>query len=160
MRAFAPLMLAAVVGGSFPTMADPVDWAEYVENSYNCRLLYPTAVFAEPEDSTAVPRVFPGANPQTYFRIMGAENTSRWTPADIKAKYLESGAPGRITYERTKGTFLVLSGYRGESIFYTKVSVSKDEKTACILEITYPRADKRDFDAIVTRMSRSFTARS
>ncbi|MDP9137302.1 MAG: hypothetical protein M3N38_03895, partial [Pseudomonadota bacterium] len=132
----------------------------YVEGEHDCRLEYPTALFAPPEDADAAPQLFTGPNEDTYFRIMGADNTSQWTPADIKAKYLQSGVPGDVTYERTKGEFLVLSGYRGKSIFYTKVSVSDDEKTACILEITYPRAKKHQFDAIVTRMSRSFSARS
>jgi hypothetical protein len=65
--------------------------------------------------------------------------------------------PGDITYQRTKGTFLVLSGYREGNIFYTKVAVSDDRSIACILDITYPQSLKRQFDRIVTRMSRSFT---
>jgi hypothetical protein len=64
--------------------------------------------------------------------------------------------PGDITYNRTKSSFLVLSGYRGRDIFYTKVAVSPDRRVACILDITYPRSLKRQFDGIVTRMSRSF----
>ena len=64
--------------------------------------------------------------------------------------------PGDITYERTKNEFLALSGYRDGGIFYTKVAVSDDQRTACILDITYPRSLKQQFDGIVTRMSRSF----
>jgi hypothetical protein len=65
--------------------------------------------------------------------------------------------PGSVVYERTKERFLVLSGYRNGNIFYTKVVVSNDRRVACILDITYPRAMKEQFDRIVTRMSRSFS---
>lgn len=142
-----------------PVLAQTLSWSAHWDDD-GCRLEYPSSVFAAREPEPEGPHHFSGPNEGTNFRVLGVDNTSRRTPADIKAEYLRSNIPGEITYERTKREFLVLSGYRGESIFYTKVSVSKDGKMACVLEITYPREDKRKFDGIVTRMSRSFTHRS
>ncbi len=99
---------------------------------------------------------FSGPDSQTFFRVMGVENKENLTPAGVKAKYLRADVPGDIVYERTKRSFLVLSGYRDDGIFYTKVAMSVNQRSVCILEITYPRKAKRAFDDIVTRMSRSF----
>ena len=99
---------------------------------------------------------FSGPDSRTYFRVMGVKNKENLTPAGVKAKYLRANVPGDLVYERTERSFLVLSGYRTGSIFYTKVAMSANQRSVCILEITYPRKTKRAFDHIVTRMSRSF----
>ena len=87
---------------------------------------------------------------------LGLDNAVRWTPEDIRENFLNVEMPGDITYESSRDEFLVLSGYRDEDIFYTRVAVSRDRRIACILDVTYPRALKRQFDGIITRMSRSF----
>jgi hypothetical protein len=153
-------LYSSAVVFAVPVLAQTLSWSVYLDDDYGCRLEYPSSVFAAGPRELDDPLQFSGPNEETYFRILGVDNASGRTPADIKAEYLRSNIPDEITYERTKREFLVLSGYRGESIFYTKVSVSKDGKIACILEITYPRKDKRKFDDIVTRMSRSFAHRS
>ena len=132
-------------------------WAAYRDSVYDCQLQYPASLFTpEPLDMAEKAQRFSGPDSQTYFRVMGVDNKENLTPAGVKAKYLRADVPGDILYERTKGRFLVLSGYRGDSIFYTKVAMSANQRTICILEITYPRKAKRAFDYLVTRMSRSF----
>jgi hypothetical protein len=142
-----------------PSSARSESWAVYHDSIYDCRLEYPSFLFTqEPLDLTQEAQRFSGPNTQTYFRVMGVNNKDGLTPEGVKAKYRRSDVPGEIVYERTTSDFLVLSGYRGDSIFYTKVSLSADERNICILEITYPRGEKRTFDDVVTRMSRSFVA--
>jgi hypothetical protein len=136
--------------------AQDLQWEIYEDAEHGCRLEYPGALFSRDAEEPGQPQRFSGEDDSTYFRVMGAENKSKWTPADIKDKYLRADMPGDITYQRTKDEFLVLSGYREELIFYTKVAVSEDNQTACILDITYPRSRKKEFDGIVTRMSHSF----
>jgi len=155
-RYFGALALAGAFSLSPAALAQDLDWGIYRDSEHGCRLEYPRALFSPDPQEPDEPRRFSGEDNSTYFRVMGAENTSKWTPADIKMKYLRSDMPGDITYERTKSEFLVLSGYREEAIFYTKVAISDDHHTACILDITYPRSRKREFDRIVTRMSHSF----
>src|SRR5262249_13954707 len=101
------------------------------------------------------PRLFSNQNGDVYFRIQAVENPDRWSPRTIREKYVSADIPGDVTYDRTRSDFVVLSGHRGVNIFYTKVAVSSDQSSACILEITYPTAQKEAFDRIVTRMSRS-----
>jgi hypothetical protein len=150
--------IAAVLSvAPLPAMAQ--GWTVYQDSVTDCRLEYPSSLFTqEPLDVEEDIQRFSGPDAQTYFRVRGVDNKDNLTPAEIKAKYLQAEVPGDIVYERTRPDFLVLSGYRDESIFYTKVAVSPDQQSICILEITYPRSAKLQFDAAVTRMSRSFGA--
>jgi hypothetical protein len=151
-----PIVFAMVSIFANPGESRELEWGVYRDEARGCRLHYPKALFSLDTREQGKPHRFSSSDQNIYFRIMGAENTSKWTPQDIREKYLRADMPGDITYERTRGRFLVLSGYRGGNIFYTKVAVSGDQRTACILDITYPKSLKKQFDGIVTRMSRSF----
>lgn len=133
------------------------DWGTYRDTVYDCRLDYPRDRFKQdPFDVTQPFQRFSGGDSGTFFRVMGVENKDKLSVGAIRTKYMAADIPGDIVYERAKNDFLVLSGFRGESIFYSRVAVSADNGIICILEITYPRTEKRAFDGIVTRMSRSF----
>jgi hypothetical protein len=155
-RAFSCAAVASAAVLTGPSVAQDLDWNVYWDEEHGCRLDYPQALFVMDPEQPGEPQRFSGSEESIYFRVMGAKNTSKWTPEEIKDKYLRANMPGDITYQRTREEFLVLSGYRDDSIFYTKVAVSDDQRIACILDITYPRSAKEDFDSIVTRMSRSF----
>ena len=79
-------------------------------------------------------------------------------PKEGPPKVWEVKKGNAYTSPAIEGDFLVLSGLRGSNVFYIKVAVSNGGRNICILEVTYPRQVKIDFDAIVTRMSRSFAA--
>ena len=146
---------AALICASSATAAQHLDWDVYRDGIYGCRLDYPAALFSPEARDAGEPQAFSGPE-GIRFRILGLENATRWTPQDIRENFLNDEMPGDITYESTRDEFLVLSGYRDDDIFYTRVAVSSDRRVACILDVTYPRALKRQFDAIITRMSRSF----
>ena len=139
-----------------PNLARAETWAVYSED--NCRVTYASSIFHRGGTDEENYRRFSGPNEDIYFRTIGLPNEEQLTPAEIRAEYLEKKGSADLVYERTKKDFLVLSGYRGKNIFYTKVAISPDNETICVLHITYPRKAKRAFDAIVTRMSRSFAA--
>jgi hypothetical protein len=145
---------------ALPAKAQDLAWRVYDDIEHGCELEYPATIFAADAERPDEPRRFSSSDENVYFRILGTVNPAGWTPAEIKRKYLSSSMPGKVVYERTKDEFLVLSGYRNGNIFYTKVVVSDDRRVACILDLTYPRAMKRRFDGIVTRMSRSFDVAS
>jgi len=156
LRFLCALAFAGTPSVSSRVSAQDLDWGTYKDEVHGCRLEYPLALFTRDPEEPGEPQRFSGQDDLTYFRVMGAENSAKWTTKDIKEKYLRADMPGDVIYERTKREFLVLSGYRDDLIFYTKVAVSDDQHTACILDITYPRSRKKEFDDIVTRMSYSF----
>ena len=157
MRRLIPILvlLASMV---IPTAAvRGEEWSVYSDSVHGCRIEY-LLEFSARTSSTwrRISSVFSGPREDTFFRVMGVDNDEFLEPEKIRSTYLEENAPGDVVYDRTRDDFLVLSGYRGDSIFYTRIAVSGDKRTLCIVEIAYPREQKREFDQIVTRMSRSF----
>jgi hypothetical protein len=148
-------MLCAVFAQAAAPAPD-LAWTKFIDDGSGCRLSYPRAIFSATRKVAGEPQRFSSEDDDIYFRLLITDNVSRWTPSDLKEKYLAAQMPGLIVYDRTRSDFVVLSGYRGDNIFYTKVVISKDLGKACILDITYPRAQKKRFDGIVTRMSHSF----
>jgi hypothetical protein len=136
-------------------LAADLQWTIYEDADYDCVLDYPAGLFSPQAVPPGKPRLFSGPDGDVYFRIQGMENADGWTPQTIRDKYVSANIPGDLTYDRTRSDFVVLSGHRGANIFYTKVAVSSDRRSACVLEITYPRVQKEAFDRIVTRMSHS-----
>ena len=152
-----PVLL--LISGAFqPTAAGAESWAVYQDDTHGCRLKYASSLFTQDSIDKDKFQRFSGPNERTYFRVKGLANKESWTPAQIRAEYTKARGKADVVYERTKTDFLVLSGVRDNKIFYTKVALSPDNEIICVLDISYPRKDKRAFDRVVTRMSRSFTA--
>lgn len=155
MRSYFLLAVATIGFLGTESLAADLRWTFYEDDDFGCVLDYPAGLFSPDASSPDEPKRFSSKNADVYFRIQGVENADGWTPQAIRERYLSADIPGDVTYDRTRSDFVVLSGYRGENIFYTKVAVSADRSSACVFEITYPREQKRAFDRIVTRMSRS-----
>lgn len=60
----------------------------------------------------------------------------------------------RVTYETMRGNWFVVSGYKGSDIVYTKVFLHNN--TYYTLLITYSTALQKKYNAIVTRLSKTF----
>lgn len=133
-------------------------WAVYQDDTGKCSLDYASSVFSLGKKDAEDFQRFSGPNKDTYFRVVGLANDENLSPKQIRAEYIKNRGKAVLVYERTKKDFLVLSGIRDEKIFYSKVAVSPNTQNICVLHIVYPQKAKRAFDAIVTRMSRSFIA--
>ena len=59
----------------------------------------------------------------------------------------------RITYQRRAPTWIAVSGYRGDDIFYRKSNLACGGTRWNTIELTYPRSDKRRMDATVTAIA-------
>jgi hypothetical protein len=58
-----------------------------------------------------------------------------------------------VTYRMSRGHVMVLSGVRGDKIYYEQFLFTGDWETIHHIAITYPAAAKNVYDPIVTRMS-------
>jgi hypothetical protein len=140
------------------TPGQSATWRVYQDDTEKCRLEYPSSVFIVGKKDEEDFQRFSGPNKDIYFRIAGLPNDELLSPKQIRMEYIKERGKAEIVYERTKRDFLVLSGIRDRKIFYSKIAVSPNIETICVLHIVYPLKAKRAFDAIVTRMSRSFKA--
>ena len=90
--------------------------------------------------------------------------TARQTPAHSdRAADLDAIAfrPGEtITYQRRTRSWIAVSGYRGDNIFYRKSNLACGGTRWNNVEFIYPRADKKRLDAMVTSVARGMTRES
>ena len=59
----------------------------------------------------------------------------------------------RVTYQQRGRNWFVVSGYRGDEIFYRRVNLACHGSRWHSIELVYPREDKRRMDATVTSIS-------
>lgn len=82
-----------------------------------------------------------------YARPPGGESI------EAHLKDVRRGEHERITYERAGRTWIVVSGYKDDRIFYRKAMLACGGRSWHHLAFEYPADQKRAFDEFVTRAS-------
>ena len=98
-------------------------------------------------------------------RFVSPDNRSSLTSRQIEASRTDLArvlqrmeAEDEITYQRQEGSWFVVSGYRGNQIFYRKANLACHGTRWNIIELVYPRENKRQMDATVAFISHGMTA--
>src|SRR6476660_5909249 len=93
-----------------------------------------------------------------YLAANGAwDNHDGATPEHFKRWMIENaGGYEEITYQPRGRSWFVLSGYRGDQIYYEKVMFSCGGRVVNILAIAYPTSERGQFDPVVDRMEDTF----
>ncbi len=84
--------------------------------------------------------------------VWGSYNALNETPREAMSN-AQNGLD-RVTYETMRDNWFVVSGYKGSDIVYTRVFLHND--TYYTLLITYPKTLQKEYNAIVTRLSKTF----
>lgn len=93
------------------------------------------------------------------FTAWGSHNSLEHDLAALEAFIRENYEGGeRITYDARGSNWFVLAGTAGDSIFYERYSLSHRGTIVNGFAIRYPARLRKEYDAVVTRMSRSFRA--
>jgi hypothetical protein len=79
-------------------------------------------------------------------------------PVGAMLRGLRTVHSGKITYERQGRTWIVVSGFFGNRIFYRKAMLACGGTVWHYMEFEYPAAQKRAFDQMVTRSSAALGA--
>ena len=74
---------------------------------------------------------------------------------DELASRLEAGQGETITFKKRQGKWVVVSGTKGDRIFYRKTLLSCGDQVANDLFIEYPAAEKEKYDALVAHVTAS-----
>lgn len=131
-------------------------WTEHLDAAQGFRFDYPAGLFP---GGTALPggagtswQSSDGASRLTAFAL---PNPDRKPLERVARDYLrEAGDPAVDYRARTRNGHVVVSGSRGDEIFYLRVARGRGAVHG--VELRYPAAQERAFDPIVTRVSRSF----
>jgi hypothetical protein len=153
------LIGAALVAIPCVAFAQPVEkWTIYFNDRYGTTISYPTR-FKPGEPPDANDGLSFTADDGAEFAVWGSFNALEHDIAGLEA-FLR-GAPKdgeKIIYRAAGKNWLVLSGTRGDRLFYTRYLLSHRNEVENAFKISYPAALAATYDPIVTRMSKSLKA--
>jgi hypothetical protein len=159
-RIAAALVALAGIGLSPAAYADsfiPIGngWQTYVNDRFGMSFDYPADVFSpleEPQNGDG--RSF--ASSDATLQIFGTHNRLNDSPASMKREMVGMQDYEEVTYSPSGDTWLVLSGYRGDRIFYEKYFFRDGVISAFAME--FPAGRKPYYAPIIERIEDSFRA--
>jgi len=130
-------------------------WQTYINSRFGMRFDYPSDVF----QALQPPQNGDGqsfATTDASLQIFATHNTLDETPGSMKRDMVGMEAYEHVTYSPSGRTWLVLSGYRGDRIFYEKYFFNDGVIFAFALE--FPTERKPYYAPIIERIEDSFRA--
>lgn len=130
-------------------------WQTYVNARYGVRFDYPADIFTALEPPiNGDGRSFASAD--ASLTIFAAHNTLNESPATLKRDMMGSPDYQDVTYSPSGKTWLVLSGYRGDKIYYEKYFFRHG--TISAFGIEFPAHRKPFYAPMIERIEDSFRA--
>ena len=150
------LLIAALVVAT-SSDAQTIDWQRYAANGGSVTVDFPTDVFRVDKGSSSIGsgRIFANSDGTANLTVYTLENRNRYSPAQFLRSHFRPPSDVSVTYRYANSRVLALSGYRGTSIWYSRCNFGGG--TIRCVGLDYPRAEKRQWDAIVTRISNSLS---
>jgi len=131
-------------------------WTTFVIPEYGTRVDYPAGIFVptgEPEKGTG--QRFGSADGRAILSVYARDNEAGDTPAGYVSKNLRVER-GALDYQRIAPSFFAISMERDGLIYYSRCNFSRGGVRAIhCFDLIYPQAEKRAWDAVVTRISLS-----
>ena len=146
------VLVGAALAVALPAAADASRWASHTDPGIGSRYSYPLEGDGKPYF-----HYFASPSSDAKFLVGGWNNTRAQSPEGLKRWLIENvGGYDETTYRPRGRSWFVLSGYRGDSIYYEKVMFSCGGSLVNVFAITYPVDQRNLYDAIVERMEDSF----
>lgn len=140
-------------------IASPQTWHRFVDSIHGTSTIYPPHLFKPlpPEESTPG-QAFLSVDGRARLAIGAWDNDAGDNPGTFRDRLLNDGKHASLTYRPRGRSWFVLSGYRGDTIYYEKVIYSCNRQVVNAFAITYPVAQRVLYDRIVERMEDGFRA--
>ena len=153
MKTLIPFILTSVcLVGSFQYAdAQPSPQWTAIRLRSGATIEYPSGIFQSRHERGGAATVYSRADGGASFSLFD-KSKSRSSSLDRLAK---QAANIPVSYRRITPTFFVLSGIRRGTIFYRRCNMSGNGLRLACFDIAYPQTERRQWDKIVTRMSRS-----
>jgi serine/threonine-protein kinase len=151
------VFLAALLAVAYGAAIGKSDnWQTYHNDRYGTTIDYPDQFKPEPPPDADDGRKFTSAD-GAQFSVYASYNALDLNLAKFQDFILKNLDPGQvITYKTHGDTWFVISGTKGDHIFYEKHLLSHRGQMTEGFLILYPAAAKDSYDAIVARMAKSF----
>ena len=153
-------MLALIlISASSSTAAQPggdLRWRSYEDSRTGTTVDYPQGLFTVDDGVTerGIGRVFKTDDGRATFSAYMLENEEGDSPSTYLRKFLMVD-PITIDYRRVTDRFFAVSGVQDGKVYYSRCNFRR--RMHCIY-MSYPAAEARDWDGIVTRVSLSLRA--
>jgi hypothetical protein len=151
--------LSAVSGAEAQIRSRPpaLDWQTFVVPEFGTTVDYPAGIFSVPDGKAekGLGQRFNSADGRSVLTIYTRENAAGDTPASYLRNNLRTGR-SVLDYERVTRSFFAISSERRGLIFYSRCNFSAEARSAIhCFDLVYPQDEKRAWDPVVTRISRS-----
>lgn len=153
------LLACAVLGAIgllFVAPAKADQWLTYQNDRYGTTIDYPAQFKAEPPPGADDGRTFTSADGAKFsvYASYNAENFNLAEFQDFTLKNLDVGQA--VAYKASGNNWFVISGTKGDSIFYERHLLSHGGQMTEGFSMSYPAAAKQTYDPVVARMAKSF----
>ena len=153
----ASILLAGIMVACLLRPAMSQDWTTFVEPQFGTRLELPSQMFTVHEGPSikGVGEEYATSDGRAALAIYSQRNLRREAPATyLKRNYK---APRRaMDYVRVTRSFFAVSAVNQGTIYYSRCNFSRRSGgTVHCFDLKYPASEKRAWDNIVTRISRS-----
>ena len=138
--------------------ADQHGWMTYVNVRFQYSICYPQDLLVpQGEAANSDGQRFLSSKDNVELAVYGGNNaldqTLRQRLSETASRLV--GSSGKVTYKAQKANWFVVSGQSGQTIFYVKTILNRDQfKT---FELTYDRAAAALYDPLVARFVACFT---
>lgn len=148
--------LSALLTGS--ASAASYHWSQQRDAVTGYRYAVPQAIFSPIEgDDRPAFNYFVSDDGRAKLMYGAWDKEADATPASLKRWMIENaGGEKNLTYEPRGKSWFVVSGYKGDLVYYEKVMFSCGNRIVSIFAIAYPKADRARYDPAVERMEDVF----
>ncbi len=133
-------------------------WTTYKSDDFGYALYYPSAYF-QPDAIAAggEPKTFVSPDKKAKLVVSGVDNDDGFTLASYRSTLLgDFGGYDALDYSPKGQSWFVLSGYRGETIYYQKVMFSCGNRMINIFSVTFPIGEKAVYERLIEVMEDKF----
>jgi hypothetical protein len=133
-------------------------WITYQNARFGYSLYYPSALFeADPPPENGGGLTLTSEDGGAKIVVFGVHNSEDLSPKEYRRILLEEfGGYDRLDYSPVSKTWFVLSGYRGDNIYYQKVIFSCSNRIINVFSMTFPTADKPIYEGMIETMEDRF----
>jgi hypothetical protein len=147
--------LAAIALLAFAAAATAASqYRSYVNERFGMTADVPTDWKADPPPENSDGLHFRSPDQRASLAVYGRLNISD-TVDDAMRDYETPGKDETITYRHRERRAVVVSGIRGDTIFYSRHVLSCRDEIWNSVHIEYPATEKAAYDALVTHVARS-----
>jgi hypothetical protein len=152
------IQVGSAVGALSQSRRRGAGWSTYQNDRFNFALKYPADVFAvDAGTASDNVRTFRSIDGEALLRIFAAENITGVTPTKYRRSLIEGRYAGvNLDHAPQRRLWFVLSGTRGDTVFYERVDFSCNTKAIHGWQMIYPSSERTLYDLVVDEIQRNY----